>query len=175
MPYNDTHIGAVGNHIAIAGASFTRPSDTNAYASGDLVANSVTAGSVVPMTFTAARDLDMTGMVRRARIKVNDNSAWNGATLRLHLYKGPAITCANGDNGAWSTTESAYLGDIDVTLSLAFSDPFAKGIGVPNQGSEISFSPAPGTTSIFGLLEARGAVTPGSGDQFTVELEIVQN
>ena len=32
--------------------SFTRPGDTTPYASGDLVANSTTAGSVVPLTFT---------------------------------------------------------------------------------------------------------------------------
>src|SRR5216683_623958 len=32
-------------------ASFTRPADTTAYTSGDLIANSVTNTSVVPMTF----------------------------------------------------------------------------------------------------------------------------
>jgi hypothetical protein len=32
-------------------ASFTRPNNTTAYASGQLVANSTTAGSVAPMAF----------------------------------------------------------------------------------------------------------------------------
>jgi len=35
--------------------SFNRPADTFAYAFGDLVANSTTAGSVTPITITAAR------------------------------------------------------------------------------------------------------------------------
>jgi hypothetical protein len=38
---------AVPKGHALASASFTRPADTTAYASGDLVANSTTAGSVV--------------------------------------------------------------------------------------------------------------------------------
>jgi len=175
MPNNDTHIGAVGNHIALAGASFTRPANTTAYASGNLIANSTTAGSVVPMTFVAARDLDITGSVRRARIKVND-AAWTtaGATVRLHLYKTSPIV-ANGDGAAWSSTESEYLGALDVTFDKAFSDPFSKGVGVPNNGSEINFAPDSGKTSIYGLLEARGAVTPASASVWTATLEVLQN
>ena len=37
----------------IVTATLTRPADTTAYASGDLVANSTTAGSVTPLTFNA--------------------------------------------------------------------------------------------------------------------------
>jgi len=33
-------------------ATFTRPGDTNVYASGDLVANNTAAASVVPMSWT---------------------------------------------------------------------------------------------------------------------------
>lgn len=128
MTYNDTHIGAVGNHIGIINASFTRPANTTAYAAGQLIANATAAGSVVPMTFAgAARDLDFTGSVRRARVKVND-VGWLNATVRLHLYR-TLPTAANGDGGAWSTTESNYLGAIDVTFDKQFSDPFVKGIG----------------------------------------------
>lgn len=36
-------------------ASFTRPANTAAYADGDLVANSATAASVEPLTFTTSR------------------------------------------------------------------------------------------------------------------------
>jgi hypothetical protein len=35
----------------VSPVSFTRPADATAYASGDIVANSVTAGSVVPLNF----------------------------------------------------------------------------------------------------------------------------
>lgn len=174
MPYNDTHIGAVGNHIGIVSANFTRPTNTTAYTAGNLIANSTSAGSVVPMTFAgAARDLDITGMIRRARIKVSD-TAWLNATVRVHLYR-TFPTAANGDGAAWSTSESQYLGAIDVTLDKQFTDPFVKGVGVPNNGSEINFAPAPTTTNIFGLLQAESAVTPASGSSWTVELEVLQN
>ena len=36
--------------IQSVSTTFTRPTDTNVYAAGDLVANSTTAGSVTPMT-----------------------------------------------------------------------------------------------------------------------------
>ena len=60
--------------ISIATASFTRPADTTAYASGDLVANSTTAGSVIPMTFVI-RPENRGSMIRRARIKKSGTSA----------------------------------------------------------------------------------------------------
>jgi hypothetical protein len=173
MPYNDTHIGAVGNHIGIVSASFTRPANTTAYAVGQLIANSTIAASVVPMALTVARDLDFTGMIRRARIKVSD-TAWLNATVRVHCYKN-SPTVSNGDGGNWVSSESEYLGALDVSFDKQFSDPFVKGIGVPNNGSEINFAPAAGTGSIFCLLEARSAVTPASGSAWTLTLEVLQN
>src|SRR5689334_10112995 len=80
----ENHIGAVGGHIAVAAASFTRPADTTAYASGDLVANNTSAGSVTPMTFAAARAADKGFMVRRARMK-KSTTGTTGAQFRLHL------------------------------------------------------------------------------------------
>ena len=38
--------------IEVKSGTFTRPTDTTAYTSGDLVGNSTTAGSVVPLSFT---------------------------------------------------------------------------------------------------------------------------
>lgn len=157
------------NGSVLASASFSRPADTTAYATGDLVANSTTAGNVVPMVLSAARTTDGRGMIRRARLKKTGTSISN-ASFRIHLYKN-APTVTNGDNSAWLTTESLYLGAIDVTMDKVFSDA-AKGIGVPNSGSEIVFDPSDGTQNIFALLEARGAYTPASGETFTLLLEV---
>lgn len=41
--------GDASGAVALIAASFTRPADTAAYAVGDLVANSTTAGSVAAM------------------------------------------------------------------------------------------------------------------------------
>ena len=160
----------------VASAGFTRPADTTAYASGDLVANSTTAASVAPMQFTVARANDAAVSIRRARLKTSSPSVTN-ASFRLHLYRNdPSASSgiANGDNGAWSTKEAQYIGSLDITVDKAFSDA-AKGVGVPTAGGELTCRPAAGTTVIYGLLEARAAYTPTSGETFTAELEVLQN
>jgi hypothetical protein len=155
--------------ISIAAASFTRPADTTAYASGDLVANSTTAGSVIPMTFSI-RPENRGSMIRRARIKKTGTSIAS-ASFRLHIYETVGITCANGDNGVWSTNNMInYVGSIDITLDKAFTDG-AQGVGAPSSGSELNYD----IGSCFGLLEARGAYTPASAEVFTVELEMVRS
>jgi hypothetical protein len=148
----------------VSAPTFTRPADTTAYASGDLVANSTTAGSVVPLAFTASQVANSSHQVRRVRIVKSGTSVTN-ASFRLHLYNA-SPTPANGDNGAWSTSQAAnYLGAIDVTVDKAFTD------GAAGQATtEIN---ARGT--VYGLLEARGAYTPASAETFTVRLELMQD
>lgn len=168
----ENHIGEVGGRIATPSANFTRPSDTTAYASGDLVANSTTAGSVTPLSWTAARVAAGSFMVRRVRLRKSGTSTAN-ASFRVHLYSA-SPTPANGDNGAWSTDGVAnYLGSVDVTVDKAFTDG-AQGIGTPGAGSEISVALASGQT-IYGLVEARAGYTPASAEVFTVVLECLQN
>jgi hypothetical protein len=167
-----------GSYFAAPSANFTRPADTTAYASGDLVANSTTAGSVLPLSFTAARQ-GHSGIVRRARLKKSGLTVTN-ASFRLHLYAAdPSLASgiANGDNGAWSTNHSSYLGSFDLDLSGSNGRVFrdsAQVIGVPAVGSEIGFKLASGLV-LYGLLEARAAYTPASAEVFTVELEVHQN
>lgn len=168
----ENHIGAVGGHIAVASANFTRPADTTAYAAGDLVANHTTAGSVVPMTFAVARAADKGFMVRRGRMKKSSTGTTN-ASFRLHLYKQAPVP-SNGDNGAWLTDEKNYLGAIDLALDRVFTDA-ANGIGVPVSGSEIAGVPDSGTVNIYGLVEARAGYAPGNAEVFTVALEVHQD
>lgn len=170
-PVSSTNPLPAGASTSVA-VTFTRPADTTAYASGDLVANSTTAGSVTPMSFTVARTNDASFSVRRARITTSSTSVTN-ASFRLHLYQS-SPTAANGDNSAWSTTTSGYLGAIDVTVDKAFSDG-AGGTGVPLAGGEMTGLPTSGARTIFGLLEARAAYTPTSAGTFTVTLEVLQN
>lgn len=157
------------NNIA---ALFTRPNDTTAYASGDLVANSVTAGSVVPMAFPLSFSSG-TGQTRitRARFAKSGTTATLSA-FRLHLYEASPV-CTNGDNGAWLTTKAAnYLGNIDgPTVLFAFSDGCALSGAAP-AGSEMILRLSSGNAStIYGLLEARAAYVPAANEVFTITLE----
>ncbi len=116
-------------------ASVTRPNDTTAYAVGDLVANSTTAGSVVPLSFPLGNSYGIGQFrINRARLAKSGTGVTN-ATFRVHLYAA-SPSPANGDNGAWSTDQAGkWLGNIDVTSMLAFTDG-AAGTGSLPAGSE---------------------------------------
>lgn len=159
-------------------ANFTRPADTTAYTSGDLVANSTTAGSVVALSWTVTEAMtavaDAPFMIRRCKIKKTTTSTTNAA-FRLHIF-GTDPTAAsgvvNGDNGAFSIKDAAYLGYFDVPSVFALNN-CAIGIGAPQVGAEIGHVLGSGQT-LYGLIEVRGAYTPGNAEVFTVELEVWQ-
>lgn len=167
----EERIGAVGGSTAIATAALNRPADTTAYAVGDLVANSATAGSVVPLQLPAARKNGGTGRITRARLTKSSPSLTN-ALFRVHLFRtAPGVTV--GDNGALAGAMSgalAYLGAVDVTMDQAFTDG-AKGFASPNEGF-LSFEAAAGSQALYALIEARGAYTPASAETFTLALEV---
>lgn len=160
--------------MALIAASFTRPADTAAYAVGDLVANSTTAGSVAAMTFAdVARAAGKGGKIVGARLAKSGTSITN-ASFRLHLYTATPIgsgSPANGDNGAFSTSGVAnYVGALDITCDRTFADG-AFGRGQQLVGNFLDFVGA--ATTLYGLLEARAAYTPASGEVFTVTLAVI--
>lgn len=148
---------------------FTRPADTTAYASGDLVANSTTAGSVVVPTIALnPATTGGTSFVRRLKLKKSGVGVTNAA-FRVHLYRS-APTPTNGDNGAWLTTESGWIGSFDVTIDKVFSDG-AAGNGLPTVGTVIAVV-NPTNPRLWFLVEARGVYTPASAEVFTVSAEV---
>lgn len=155
---------------------FTRPADTTAYASGDLVANSTTAGSVaVPTIVFNPAASGGTAFVRRVKLKKSGTGVTNAA-FRVHIYRS-APTPTNGDNGVWLTTESAWVGSFDVTIDKAFSDG-AAGVGIPTTGTVIAIVNPSNTANpaaavrLWALIEARGAYTPASAEIFTISAEV---
>lgn len=165
-----------GGRTVVIGGTFTRPADTNAYAVGDLVANTTTASAVAAIPVAAARVNGGTGRITRARLKKSGAPLTN-AQFRVHIYRDdPAASSGitNGDNGAWLTKEANYLGAFDITLDRAFSDG-AKGLGVPTTGPFIAFDTAAGSQLLYALIEARANYTPANAEIFTLALEIDQD
>ncbi len=159
------------NRLAIAtpSALFNRPFDTTTYGIGELVANSTTAANVVPMSWNIV-SLPKNGVfIRRVNIRKQSLGVVT-PNFRLHLFTtSPTVT--NGDNGAYASTSVGWFCDMDVNMYT--TDPFNDanaGIGVPNNGAECAVVPTANT--IYGLLEARGAYVPQSGELFTVTLEV---
>jgi hypothetical protein len=160
-----------------ASSTITRPGDTTAYASGDLVANSVTAGSVANLQFTTlARISGGSGVIVGAQIQKSTNTTTNAA-FRLHLFNTAPTYTSAGDNSAMTTVVVAsakgYLGYIDISAMVGFSD-VAWGSGAPdNSRGGIPYVAT--AQIIYGLLEARGAYTPGNAEVFTITLDALQD
>jgi hypothetical protein len=169
-------VGAVFDlSSTVVASSFTRPADTTAYASGDLVANSTTAGSVAPVSFSIARANDKPVTIFRAKLRKSTTSTTN-ALFRIHLFAvSPTVT--NGDNGALACTGSNnYIGffDIDMTQNTIFSDG-AVANGQLDVGSAAISKPVSGAQTVLALVEARAAYTPGNAETFTITLEFTQS
>lgn len=155
----------VGDRNYITAAyTFTRPSDTTAYADTDLVANSTTAGSVTPMSWVLP--YASTYAIKGLLLRKSSTTATN-ASFRLHLYSALPVP-TNGDNGTWLTTQVAnYVGNSGTVAMLGFSD----GCGVNAIFSAPLVCGTLGTTrTIYGLLEAKAAYTPTSAETFSAQL-----
>lgn len=161
------------NLIAVASGTITRPSNTTQYASGDLVANSETAGSVASITLAGATiNPGGRGKVERVRLAFNDATLTN-AQFRVHLFTTAPTTFTNGDNGAIAMNGFAdYLGSVDITVGQAFSASPAGAVGFAD--CDISFVAKAGGSDLYGVLEARAAYTPTSGEIFTLSAEIAR-
>lgn len=156
--------------------SFTRPADTTAYASGDLVANSTTAGSVTPLSWVIGGDKPFSISV--AKLRKSGTTATN-ASFALHLFSSSPTISTVGDNGALASAAANsdnWLGSYAGTLQ-GFNDGCV-GLLVPEQGvikPDFWVRTGSAARTLYGLLEARAAYTPGNAETFktyiTVEFE----
>jgi hypothetical protein len=167
----DTQRVVLADTIANPTSTLTRPSNTTAYAIGDLIASSTTAGSITVPSFTAAAFSAGGGIIRRLRLATNKTSGMGSVAMNVHLWAS-APTFSNGDNGAYAVATGAanYLGAFTVTLAQ-MSDG-AVGVAVPVVGSDVLFRLGSGQ-SIYWSLELLTAFTPSSGQTFTLTAEVI--
>lgn len=149
----------------------TRPADTTAYAAGDLVANSTTAGSVVPLVFTGG---GTPLRLRRARM-LSSNSTVTNKNYFLFLFStSPTVT--NGDNGAMAVTAANHGTLLAVLGSTAALSTGGGSVNIfyPLDGAAGAVNgwiPTYITGTCYGLLRANAAYTPSSAETFDVILE----
>lgn len=163
----------------------TRPADTTAYASGDLIANSTTAGSVAALQFQNATRAPgrLDGLIIGARVRKSTTTTANGV-FRLHFFNANPVAAApaNGDNGAFTPAAAvlaAWVGFIDIDFTaqavVSASNAIARGFPPAAAPNGIPFSLVnPDTPTLFGLLEARGTYAPGSAETFNVSIDVLQ-
>jgi hypothetical protein len=152
---------------------FTRPANTTAYSAGQLMANSTTAASVVPLKFVfALNNGPQNFLLRKIRLK---HTSLQALSVTLYLFNSdPSANSgiANGDGGTFSVNESDCEGVADITTSLAFRD-YYKGFGTPRTGQDFGVV-VNGNSTVYGLLYVSGSYTPASAETISVTIEAVE-
>lgn len=156
-------------------AFFTRPNDVTPYSANDMVANSIVAAAVVPLTFNCSAARASVGLrIIGATLKKSTVTA-TLASFNLHMFKRfggqETVNAASGDNLAFRVlTLDNYLGYIPLDLAtggavIATSGELAKMFvaAAPLMGE-------PNPLTLFGLLEATAAYVPTANEVFTVGL-----
>ncbi len=148
--------------------TITRPGDTTQYASGDLVANSTTAGSVTPFSVVIPGGRGF--KLFRVSLLRSDPLV-TSATFRVHFYN-DSPTVANGDNAAWSSSSSGYQGYVDIAApGTAFTNTgISSGVYVNNSVFAPMYIALDLDQTLYALLEARGTYTPTNAGTFQLEL-----
>lgn len=147
---------------ALFSGSFTRPSDTTAYAATDLVANSVTAGSVTPITVTF-KTTSRGVWVRRVHLKHSKATVTNSSFKVWFLDTSPTMT--NGDNGTIAGPALATV----LAVCTVDVDDLVTGAGASGEAYFSEGQIYLPTTS-YALIEANAAYTPASAEAFTLDV-----
>jgi hypothetical protein len=148
--------------------NLTRTADINGYIAGDVIGNGTTS------IWTFENVLGTTGahfFITSATLKVAVNAVPSGmSSFRLHLYNANPANIA--DNAAFNLPAgdlSKYLGYIEFSTPTDFGDNLFSQVDNINKKLKL----ATGATSIYAMLETRGAFTPSSACVKTITLEIV--
>lgn len=144
--------------------SFTRPANTTQYGANDLVANSATAGSVVPVQFRVMGCPN--GKVSRVALIKDANTTVN-ADFTIHFFDA-SPTVSNGDNGAYavSAADAAnWITDVNIDLSSGATTIQTDWIG---KSADVNFTV---WDNFYALLEVNGAYIPTSGETFYIEID----
>ena len=175
-------------------AELVRAADATAYAIGDLIANSTTAASVVPITFTAARTVGGTGRISGCSCVLTAGSGTIVLpSFDLILFRSePNIPFAAGgypaDNAALNLS-SAQMQQIVAVLPFSSSawrnqaggataaGPVGyQAVAVPGRAYAPFNLASNGNQTLLGLLQAQSAWAPGNVAQtFDFALDVDQD
>lgn len=153
-----------GGYASVVTDTIVRPANTTAYAAGDVI--STTGGEILEFTGMAARN-GASGLITTAHLIINTNQATD-LVADLILFDTTLTVVA--DNAAMVATDGeavTYCGVIQFTTPV---DLGANNVAYTVTGLNLRYVCTASSTSIFGLLVARNAYTPASGDTFTIRL-----
>lgn len=163
-----------GTQIRRVSASKTRPANTTTYASGDVINESASAGTV--FTFTnAALANGGGGIIRNVLITSSSFPTTKLAAAELFLFHVAPV--ADNDNAAATLTEAELANCIGVVVTPA--TPYAGDAQADAAGScvyqtacNLPFVCTASSRNIYGVLIARNAYVPVSAEVISITLII---
>jgi len=162
--------------IATAAAAKTRPSDTTAYAVGDVINESTSAGTGWVFA-DVVRTPGGTGTIKR--VYIND-SAYVATNLSAELFLFSAVIGVDNDNATFTPTDAemeTLLAVIPVSTARP-GDITAGATGnslIESAAVDIPFKCAAGVSTLYGVLVAKNAYVPVSAEIFTIRVIIQQD
>lgn len=160
---SSTNAVYITSNSATSSDSQTRPDNTTAYTAGDVVG---TDGATNLEFTNVVANSGATAIITGAMLEIDVNAVPSGMnSFRLHLYTSAPTAIA--DNTAYnlpSGDRTKYAGWIDIDVPTDIGDTIFSRV------NNVNFQVAPSTTSLFGLLETRGAYTPSAEDVAKVTL-----
>jgi hypothetical protein len=194
---SENNIGIVGGHTPRCTATMTTAADASAYAAGDLIANSLTAGSVVPLTFDVSRagatiNSGRVFSVRGVVTPASSNLVITALDFDLLLFRPETnIPFAAGSypasNAALTVSAAMYRELIGIFRfyatgwrSPAGSVVTAGVTGYQRGTLSVPFAPynlaSMSGTTLLGLVQAQSAWAPGAiAQQFDFALDLDQD
>ena len=156
--------------IRKATATFTRPANITPYATGDEISNSTTAGDAVAMEFAGLTETSPAdGKILQAKLYTNAQ----GFTGDVKMYLYDSEPTMSGDNSPHVITPSDAANLVGFVIwSTAYASPTGSTASVNFVSPGLAFVSKNRTAGnpLYGVLVARGAITPASGQTFSVEL-----
>lgn len=165
--------------ISNPSATLTLPNSVVTYTTGDLMANSATAGSVTALEFDCGSDsFIITGLTAKS----NRTSSTTVGNFRLHLYTAALTVDTVGDDGVYSDNvnlgAARYLGSLDFSIVDRRLKDGHVAEGIPTARGYIPVKLSSGTT-IYGYVEARSnyarSQVGGNSETLQITLDILPN
>lgn len=160
----------------VISASFTRPNDTTAYASGDVICNSTSAPVVLTFPRATVTQGPKFSIIAQAILVDSANQATKLASPELWLFD--TAPTADNDNAVFTPTDAELANLLGVIVfDTAFVGDATAGAGgnaifrVPSLSIPV-FTKAE-DNAIYGVLVARNAYVPVAQESFTIKLGIL--
>lgn len=173
---SEDRIGKIGSYCDVIATTVTRPSDTTAYASGDVITNSTSAPVIITLANCAAT-ANNSGVIMKAKV-IDSANQTTAATLEAWIFN--ATITMDNDNAVFTPTDAELL-----TLVCVIPFPNAY-VGDATSGAggnrvyisdqlAIPYKCVPGSKDLYAVLVVRNAYTPVSAETFTLQLRVLQD